>query len=433
MAFTDALIAESDVDVVMVDRRHAPGGHWNSAYRFVRLHQPAAFYGVNSRVLGTNTVDSAGPNAGCYERVTAAEILDYFQRVLNEVLLASGRVRFFAMSDYERAPSGEHRFTSRLTGETTTSVPSTHAPSYGVDPAARFITVNDLVAQNGPNSGYTVIGAGKTSMDACAWLLDNGVAPAAIRWIRPRDAWLYNRRFFQPLDLVSWMMEGVSLTLEAAANAQSVQDLFTRLEACGQLMRLDETIEPTMFRCATVSQSELESLRTIENVVRLGRVQHIGVDHIELDGGSIVTDGQQIHVDCTADGLPREPARPIFESDRITLQQVRSCQPTFNAALIGFLEARRDDDTEKNRLCPPNPYPERAVDWMRATYISQGAEAVWGETPDVALWMDRSRLNVARGIADHLDEPLMQSALGRYLEFNGAAIERLSELAVTHE
>ncbi len=29
MAFVDALIAACDADVVMVDRRHRPGGHWN--------------------------------------------------------------------------------------------------------------------------------------------------------------------------------------------------------------------------------------------------------------------------------------------------------------------------------------------------------------------------------------------------------------------
>ena len=68
MAFTDALIAESDADVVMIDRRHAPGGHWNDAYPFVRLHQPAAYYGVNSRKLGNDTIDTSGENAGMYER-----------------------------------------------------------------------------------------------------------------------------------------------------------------------------------------------------------------------------------------------------------------------------------------------------------------------------------------------------------------------------
>jgi cation diffusion facilitator CzcD-associated flavoprotein CzcO len=61
MAFTDALIADADVDVVMVDRRHSPGGHWNDAYPFVRLHQPSATYGVNSRPLGTSAARSPRP------------------------------------------------------------------------------------------------------------------------------------------------------------------------------------------------------------------------------------------------------------------------------------------------------------------------------------------------------------------------------------
>ena len=46
MAFTDALVADSDADVVIVDRRHAPGGHWHDAYPFVRLHQDAPGAGL---------------------------------------------------------------------------------------------------------------------------------------------------------------------------------------------------------------------------------------------------------------------------------------------------------------------------------------------------------------------------------------------------
>ena len=48
LAFTDALIDHADVQVVVVDRRHGPGGHWLDAYPFVRLHQASVFYGVAS-------------------------------------------------------------------------------------------------------------------------------------------------------------------------------------------------------------------------------------------------------------------------------------------------------------------------------------------------------------------------------------------------
>jgi hypothetical protein len=301
MAFADSLIAESDADLVIVDRRHRPGGHWNDAYPFVRLHQPSAYYGVNSRVLGSDSIDEFGPNSGFYERATGAEICDYFQRVLDEHLLASGQARFFGMCDYTGDFSGEHRFVSRTTGEVRTvrvrrkivdatylepTVPSTRAPSFSFDPNVRLIPVNDLVTLSEPGSGYTVIGAGKTAMDACIWLLDNGVPPETIRWIRPRDAWMLNRAFLQPLDLLGGFIEGFSLQLEAAAQAEDAEDLFRRLEASEQLLRLDPAVEPAMYHAPIMSQNELESLRLIENVVRHGRVAHIGEERIELEAGS---------------------------------------------------------------------------------------------------------------------------------------------------
>ena len=78
MAFADVLVAESDATITLVDRYHRPGGHWNVAYPFVRLHQPSSFYGVNSRVLGNNTIDQVGYNKGLYELASGAEVLTYF-------------------------------------------------------------------------------------------------------------------------------------------------------------------------------------------------------------------------------------------------------------------------------------------------------------------------------------------------------------------
>ena len=64
LAFADALVAEADVEVTLIDRRHAPGGHWLQAYPFVRLHTPSAYYGVNSLALGEDRIDETGENAG---------------------------------------------------------------------------------------------------------------------------------------------------------------------------------------------------------------------------------------------------------------------------------------------------------------------------------------------------------------------------------
>ena len=75
LAFTDALVAEADdVDVTVIDRRHAVGGHWLYAYPFVRLHIPSAYYGVNSLPLGEDRVDEPRPE-GQQERLDHAGIV----------------------------------------------------------------------------------------------------------------------------------------------------------------------------------------------------------------------------------------------------------------------------------------------------------------------------------------------------------------------
>jgi hypothetical protein len=447
MAFVDALIAEADVDVVMVDRRHSAGGHWNDAYRFVRLHQPSANYGVNSRMLGTDAIDTSGPNVGFYERATGVEICDYFRRVMDDHLLPFGRVRFFGMCDYTGDWLRDHSFTSLLTGKSTevrvrrkivdttylqVSVPATHTPSFDVDDDAHFVPVGDLVDLAEPPSGYTILGAGKTAMDACVWLLENGVDPDRIRWIKPREAWVFDRAAFQPLDLMVESVEGFAGVLESLAHAESVDDLFRRLEDGGHLHRIDTSVEPTMFRGAILSEDEREGLRRIDRVVRLGRIRHLGPDKITLEDGTIPTDRREVHVDCTASGFRTAPAVPIFEPGRITLQSLIGGFTTYNAALVGFVEAARDDDAEKNRLCPPTPQPSVPIDWI-ATYCAAFRNmALHMAEPDVTAWQQQSRLSATRGMDDHLDDPRMQSAMARWFTNLEAALangERFLEVA----
>ena len=52
IAFADEIISRTrNQHVTLVDRYAHPGGHWNTAYSFVRLHQPSSAYGVNSEKL----------------------------------------------------------------------------------------------------------------------------------------------------------------------------------------------------------------------------------------------------------------------------------------------------------------------------------------------------------------------------------------------
>ncbi len=444
MAFVDALAAASEAEVVMVDRRYRPGGHWIDAYPFVRLHQPSAFYGVNSRVLGADRIDETGINAGWYERSTAAEICDYFNRVLEDHLLPTGRVRFFGMSDYIGESSDGHRFVSRLDGQATTvkvrktlvdatyvesEIPSKHTPSFVVEDGVRLIPPNDLIDLQEPaSSGFTVIGAGKTAMDTCGWLLEQGVDPGSIRWIKPRDAWFFNRAFTQPLELVGSYMQLQARWVQAAEEAEDGLEFARRLEAAEVFMRVDPSVEPSAFRGATLSTAEIDSLREIENVVRLGRVLRIGTDRIELRQDSIVTDPGQVYVDCTAVGVRPTRPRPVFEAGRITLQYVTPGVVPWSAATQGAIEALREDNTEKNRLTPPVVFTGHASDLLGFAYASMSGLTARGAEPDLAAWSEAARLNPTRGAAQHMDDPRVLDAFTTLGAHIGPALENLARL-----
>jgi hypothetical protein len=224
-------------------------------------------------------------------------------------------------------------------------------------------------------------------------------------------------------------MEGISLDAEAGALAADIGELFERLEASGRFVRIDSSHPATMYRGTMLSAGELEALRRIEDVVRLGRVRRIDADRIVLERGEIPTSREVIHVDCTALGLNNAPATAIFQDGRIVLQQVRYLSPSFNAALIAFVEAHRDHDADKNRLCPPHAYPSRPENWPRMMCGTWTAEARWLREPDLSAWAATSRLNLMRGLPDHGGEPRVQTAIKRYFAHVTAAIERLSEWA----
>ncbi len=445
MAFTDALIAETDARVLIVDRRHAPGGHWNDAYPFVRLHQPSAFYGVPSRDLGEDRVDVTGPNAGFYERATGAEVCHYFQEVMDETLLGSGQVVYLPMHDAEDLGDGTAVVTSRVSGATRhvrvrkkvvdarfleTSVPATHTPSFTVDEDARCAPVNALVKE-AEGGDYVILGAGKTAMDACVWLLEQGVDSDHITWVKPREPWILDRAALQPREKVGSFIKDYAASVEASAQATTVPDLFERLEAVGSLVRLDTSVMPTIFRGAILSERERTLLRTIERVVRSGRVRRVQPDRMQMDQGDVMVAPGALFVDCTAEGLRYRTPRPIFEPGRVTPQGIREGSPSFSAALIGYLEATRGDDpTDANELAPPNPYPNSAADWIRQRHISMAAQARWDQTPDVASWAEGCRLNIASGLVGHAGEPGVGDALGTYLTNADAAIENLAQLRV---
>ena len=439
MAFTDALVDHADVSVVLVDRRHGVGGHWVNAYPFVRLHQSSSTYGVASTLLGDNRVQESGPEAGMDERASAPEICSYYARVLKERLLESGRVSFYPNCDYV----GEGRFVSHVSGQhfqvrgrrrvvnahyLSPMIPATSPPPFGVAEGVQVIPVNDLVDLDEAPSQYVIAGSGKTATDACIWLLENGVDPEAIVWVRPRDPWMINRAAVQPDPVVFLTTEAE--IMEAAEAASSPDHLFLLMEDAGLMVRIDRSVTPTMAKIATLAHWELDRLRTIERVIRLGHIVHVKPGRLVLADGDVAIARDAVVVHCAARGLRYPPLVPIWGSEAITLQPIRNTFACFGPALAGYVEATLEDDAEKNRLCPPVPFSNTTADWARQQVL--GARASFASRPHLEDWANNVSLNPARVPPELVGSSAVTAAAQRFRQHLGPGLAMLATLAEMH-
>ena len=390
MAFADEIFHKSPkTKLTIVDRRPTPGGHWNNAYPFVGLHQPAAFYGVNSLVLGNGTTDLS----------SKSEILKYYQEVMAK-FENSDRVEFLAEHNYlgngkvaalnNANEITTYKINKRLVDATymKVQVPSTHAPKYKVDEGVPLIPLNNLVEEYEKWDDFYVIGNGKTGMDAVLYLLNNGVSESNIHWVCPNQAWLFHREGLQVGKVASVVLK----QLDMLRTTKSVTDFFLEMEKSGVagIMRIDETKIPDKWRCATVSLKEMKQLRQIKNVIEKGRVTSITPTEIELENGNVSYSGKSLFVDCSANALSREKATPIFSEGKVTLQPILFCQQVFSAAVIARMELTGINDKKRNKLMPI-AHPEFKEDWPHA--LSRSIENLLFLHQCFPMWMFRSRLN----------------------------------------
>lgn len=430
LAFADTLIEHSDAHVTLVDRHGKPGGHWNDAYSFVTLHQPSSFYGVEGLALGSGQLDTHGPNAGFGELASGAEVAGYYDRVLNHRLLPSGRVRWMPLANH----LGDGRVESLLTGTVTPvtvrrrivdatlyspAVPSTHTPRFDVGQGVDLVPPNALPGlwHSGRRPRhFVVLGAGKTAIDACAWLLQSGAAPESITWVRPRDPWLIHRATTQDTPGFFAVTLGAQADMmEALAETHSGDEFFARLESAGVMLRIDPAHRPTMFHFATVAPGEVDLVRRIQHVVRLGRVQALRADAMQLDHGTVPVPPGTLFVDCTASVVEPRPLQPVFAEGRIALQILRMPQPAFSAALTARIETLPLTDAQKNRLAPPVPF-RPGLEGYPLTLLANGLnQQTWMQQPELRAWIRASRLDgFGKLIAGaNRDDPAQAALLAR--------------------
>ena len=381
-------------------------------------------------------IQQYGPEAGLHERADQAHICAYYSDLLAHRMLASGKVECFAGCEY----LGGRTFVSRTSGQEfevsegcrivdarylSPDIPAESPPRFGVADGVHVVPVNDVVRLDEAPSQYVVVGSGKTATDACIWLLARGVDPDAICWVRPRDPWMLNRALIQPDPAIYLGM--VATMMEAAEAAPSLDDLFLRLEEAGIMLRIDRSVTPTMAKSPTLGTWDLDQVRTIENVVRRGHIDTVQRGRIDFPDGSVKVADDAVVVNCAADGLKMRPRVPIWQPDVITPQPIRAGFPCFGAALSGYVEATRDDDAEKNRLCPPSSFGNSLTDWARMNVLGMRNSASFGSEPDIKEWSDRVALNPARVPPEHPGSPELDDALGRLQAHAGPGVARLAE------
>lgn len=442
LAFADALLSRSDATMAIIDMRDAPGGHWNDAYPFVKLHQPSSFYGVESRPLGSDARDREGPNAGFHSLAGGPEITGYCHALMRDRLLPSGRVRYLPRTRVEADGTVCHLLSGARTHiaarrkrvdatRYTNSIPLTHRRGFAVAEDVVCIPPNDLPRMAANVTQFTVLGGGKTGMDSCLWLLGGGVAPDRIRWVVPRDQWFVNRARVQPgEDFFDDALEGFVRGREDIAAATSAIDLALRHERSGLWLRLDPRRLPEMFHAAHVSEGELAVLRQIEDVVRLGRVRAIDASRLHLERGSIEARAGTLYVDCTASALAPVPAEPVFQPGRIVLQAIRFPQIPFSAAYLAVVETTFDEDAEKNRFAAPVPVTMTVEDYIRGLVPDLENRLRAASEPRLREWIRQSRLDGFARQAAQVDpaDASRQALLRRVRQSTEAAYGNLPRL-----
>lgn len=416
LSFADALLEHGDGHITFVDQFPKPGGHWNVAYPFVTLHQPSATYGLNSMSFGDDQIDTDGPNKGFYKLATGTQVLGYFERAMQERFIPSGRVSYYPMSKYQEGDNGEHTFVSSISGKKTrvnvrrklvdgsawtASVPATHKRKFEIADGLRLTTPGELpkvwLSDTKVPEHYVLMGGGKTAMDVGVWLMNMGVEASKISWVRPRETWLINRASTQPgskyaENTIGWQLEQMRI----GATATSGDEIFLHLEKHGHMIRLDQNSLPSKFHYPTISQGEVDLLRQIENVIKIGRVTMVKPGLLQGVDGDAEVPIDSLFIDCTATAAARASVSQIWQGSRIVPSLLQVPLVSLSASVVGFIEATFDTDEEKNALAIPAQITDTPAHYPQAILANMTNRMLWSKNNAIMNFLKTARLDPAQ-------------------------------------
>ena len=151
-------------------------------------------------------------------------------------------------------------------------------------------------------------------------------------------------------------------------------------------------------------------------------------DEIVLEHGTVPTTRDRVHVHCATSGLSDRAPVPVFDDDKITIQVLSRISLSLSAAAIGLVEASDRTTAEKNRLCPPNPWPQTPFDFLRAILLGIKTELEWRD-PDFRAWIGATRLNLIGSLGRHPDQESVRALQQRFFTALFLALDNFGRLA----
>lgn len=317
----------------------------------------------------------------------------------------------------------------------TASVPATHKRKFTIADGVSLTTQAELptnwLYDAKAADDYVIVGAGKTAMDVGVWLLNMGVDTSAISWVRPRESWMINRASTQPGaefagNTIGWKLE----QMRSVATAASSDDIFLHLEEQGHMLRLDHSCLPEKFYFPTLSQGEVDLLRSIDQVLRIGRVNHIEPGIVYgVDSDAEVPEHAPF-IDCTATAAPRKAVSPIRHGDTITPQLLQVPLVSLSASVAGFIEATFETDEEKNALAVPAQMTDTPAHYPQALLANAENRMLWSQNEAITKFLQTARLGPAQrmmAVMGEVDEIIREQA-GQIRDATIAAVPNLQKL-----
>lgn len=397
LVFANTVVEKCGARVALVDPRGVPGGHWHQVADCSRLPPPYSAFG-----LPAFSIQDWRPELTHIERDT---VLAYCAHVLNHRLLPSGRVHYFPRCDYR----GDGKIVSVDTGEaqnisvtrrfvtsghTAKLETGPHLPCFSCTNAIDLLHPRDVSShpafQARQYDAYCILGAGRTAIEAALYLLRQNISPDQIRWVKSREKWTLSTP--EEATSLAQFDDQVAMSLNSLrlmSQAHSVQALCRGLEGLGLLLRTSPDEEPHGFSSQLLTREEAAKLCTIRDIIRKGHVHAISEIGMVLDGGAVPMPQQTLYIDGTGSiGTASKPP-PIFQGPMIHLADVRLCQPSFSAAVIGAIELLEVSDSDKNALCAPLHSSDLTTQFM----ISILNHHAWFHNGAVREWLESCRLD----------------------------------------